>query len=191
MRQFDDFVDDFLQFVHSMPLEAGQKRFLLGHSMGGLISVLAASRVSLLSDCFLLWSLTMLPQEPELFDALILSSPFLMLDDDSQKKAPLLLPVIRLVSSYLPKLIIAPGLPANFVSKDPVIVANYLNDPLNCAAVGIRARFLAEVERVQSMLRADKYSKMTMPFLVMQVSGKLYVRKSCISYIDACLGRGG
>ena len=43
--KFDDFVDDLLQFIHSVSLAPGQKRFLLGHSMGGLISVLTASRV--------------------------------------------------------------------------------------------------------------------------------------------------
>lgn len=46
VREFDDFVDDVLQLVHSVKLKSGQKRFLLGHSMGGLISTMTASRVS-------------------------------------------------------------------------------------------------------------------------------------------------
>ena len=108
-------------------------------------------------------------QEPELFEAVVLSSPWLMLDEETMKKAPLILPAARFVSTYLPKLVIAPGLPANYVCKDPAIVANYLNDPLNCSAVGIRARTIVEAERVQSLLRNDGYSKMSMPMLVMQV----------------------
>mmetsp|Transcript_32441 Transcript_32441/g.60340 ORF Transcript_32441/g.60340 Transcript_32441/m.60340 type:complete len:348 (-) Transcript_32441:146-1189(-) len=150
VREFQCYVDDLLQVVRSLSAERPRlKRFLIAHSMGGLVATGAASLA------------------PELFDGLVLCGPWLDLDDHTKRQRPFLFPLLRVIDRVLPKLVVSPGIAAEYISSDPVVVAHYLNDPLNCAATGVRARLLISVVEYQDKLRKDKYSKVSMPLLVM------------------------
>jgi len=96
--------------------------FLFGHSMGGLISTLAAARAD--------------KEIPGGLRGCVLSSPALM--PDPKVASPMLLTVGRVLSTFLPKAPLDP-LPGQFVSRDPVVVEQYKNDPLNYGG-GLRAR---------------------------------------------------
>jgi len=150
VRHFQSYVDDLLQLVRSLSSERPNlKRFLIAHSMGGLVATGAASLA------------------PELFDGLVLCGPWLDLDDETKRQRPFLFPLLRIVNRILPKLVISPGIPAENICSDPRIVAQYLDDPLNCADTGVRARLLVSVVDYQDKLRSDKYVKISMPLLVM------------------------
>lgn len=149
VRRFDDYATDVLQYVTSVSLPKGTKRILIGHSMGGLVCAMAASK------------------SPDLFQGLVLLGAWLDLDAANKAKWPWISPVVRLLSRLLPKLVIDPGVPADRICSDPTVVAHYLNDPLVCNGAGVRARLLAEVVCAQQMLRREKYGRLSVPMLVL------------------------
>jgi len=151
VRDFDCYVDDLLQFAHSRnpSPRSNMKRFLIAHSMGGLVAMGAVSRA------------------PELFDGLVLSGAWLDLDEKTKRERPFSFPMLRVISRMFPKLVISPGLPAECISSDPEIVKHYLKDPLVSASVGVRARLIITVSNFQDLLRAQKYSKIQIPLLIL------------------------
>jgi len=151
VRKFDCYVDDLLQFARSRqpPPDPTMKRFLIAHSMGGLIATGAVTRA------------------PKLFDGLVLSGAWLDLDDKTKRERPFSFPLLRVISRVFPKLVISPGLPSEYISSDPAIVRHFLNDPLVSSNVGVRARLIVTVADFQDRLRAQKYSKIQIPLLIL------------------------
>ena len=116
--------------------------FLLGHSMGGALSLAYAAR------------------HPKKLSGLMLSGPAVALDG----APPFIKPVARLLSRVLPTLGLF-GIDPGAVSRDPDAIRGYREDPLNCHGK-VPARTLAEliglVETMPKTLRA-----LRMPLLIM------------------------
>ena len=106
---FDDFVQTLGIFHQQVSAEfSGLPQFLLGHSMGGLISCL-----------YLL-------QQQSAFVGCVLSGPAIKTDIEPGLLQMLL---IRVLSKVAPKAGVL-ALDANGVSRDPAEVDKYVNDPL-------------------------------------------------------------
>jgi len=105
-RQYLDGVAALLEYVREQ--HPDRPVFLVGHSMGGLISTL-----------FLL-------QNQSAFAGCVLSGPLIRSDAEPPR---LLLVINRLVSALLPKLGML-ELDATAVSRDPAVVEKYIEDPL-------------------------------------------------------------
>lgn len=102
--------------------------FLLGHSMGGALSLSYAIK------------------NPGKLKALILSGPAVALDG----APPMMKPIAKLLSTFAPKLgmfAVAPEL----VSRDAAVVADYASDPLN-AHGKVPARTLGEIVKFVELL---------------------------------------
>ncbi len=111
VSSFYQYVDDLHSLVALSrdTLPEGQKIFLLGHSLGGLIALRFAARF------------------PEVIDGVIISSPSLGLPED--------LPAVkafigRIMSSLWPTLSLSNGIDASKLSHDEEVVRAYLDDPL-------------------------------------------------------------
>lgn len=112
VQAFSDYVDDFVQYVREEAKEyegSGLPLFLLGHSMGGTVAALVASRTA------------------EVWRGVVLSGPALI--PDPKIATPMLKALARLLSSYLPKLQVT-SLNSDLVSREPAVVQNYKADPL-------------------------------------------------------------
>lgn len=127
---------------------------LLGHSMGGLISA-----------CFLL-------QHQQAFAGCALSAAAIK----SELEPGLLqIAAIRLLSLLVPKLGVM-QLDAAGVSRDPVVVEDYKNDPLvNHGKMS--ARFVSELFKAMNLVQVEA-PKITLPLLVMHGEGDLMTAPS-------------
>eukprot|EP00924_Labyrinthula_sp_SR-Ha-C_P001450 maker-scaffold_55-snap-gene-0.44-mRNA-1 protein AED:0.07 eAED:0.07 QI:0/0.75/0.6/0.8/0.75/0.8/5/84/414 len=112
VKKFSDYVEDVLHLYKmaqtsfpNIPL------FLLGHSMGGLIAIHTTHRIK---------------AEGLPLAGVVYSSPALYLDPKATP--PVLIPVINLLSKFLPKLRPAP-LDVSTLTRDPVNLDKYANDP--------------------------------------------------------------
>jgi alpha-beta hydrolase superfamily lysophospholipase len=123
--------------------------FLLGHSMGGLITTHAAARAE--------------KEIPGGLRGVVLSSPALMEDPDAA--GPVLIAIGKVLSKVLPKAPLDP-LPGHFVSRDPLVVEQYKNDPLNYCG-GLRARIGIEMLHGMHDIQA-RASQLTWPMLLLQ-----------------------
>lgn len=144
------FVPMFQTFVDGMAallarVQAGHPDlplFLLGHSMGGLISTLLLARYQ------------------SRFNAAVLSGPAIV---PAAPPSPLLIWISRFLSRFFPRTGVL-TLDANGVSRDPDVVAAYLADPLVYKGK-ISARLGAEM--FDAMARArDGASGITLPILI-------------------------
>ena len=120
-----DQVIDLAQREHS-----GLKTFLIGHSMGGALSL----------SCTL--------RDPSKLDALILSGPAVALDG----APPLIGPISKVLGMFLPGLGMFSIDPSN-VSRDQSVVDDYASDPLN-AHGKVPARTLSEIVKFVEFLPA-------------------------------------
>ncbi|MDP2435678.1 MAG: lysophospholipase [archaeon] len=165
VERFQDYVDDYLQFVKAMlsanPSLNGLPRFLLGHSMGGLIAVHARNQSA---ESGLQWAGT------------ILSAP--ALKADPKVATPLKIFLAGVLSNLLPKLALDP-LNSATVSRSRQVVELYCTDPLVYHG-GIRARWGNEVLRAMQAVARD-YQKVTWPFLL------LHGGDDCITHISGSL----
>lgn len=129
--RFAHTVDDIDHVVEIARREQPRKpMFLLGHSMGGALSL----------------SYTL--KNPGKLFALILSGPAVALDG----APPLMKPIAKFMSTVAPKaglFAVDPGL----VSRDPAVVADYVADPLN-AHGKVPARTLGEIVKFVEILPA-------------------------------------
>jgi alpha-beta hydrolase superfamily lysophospholipase len=139
-------VDDIDHVVELARREQPRKpTFLLGHSMGGALSL----------------SYTL--KHPGKLYALILSGPAVALDG----APPLMKPISKVLSAFAPKLgmfAIEPGL----VSRDPSVAEDYAKDPLN-AHGKVPARTLGEIVKFVEFLPSGLPS-LQLPLLVMHGS---------------------
>lgn len=109
VRNFSDYVETLDRFVTMLTQEfPGVPRILLGHSMGGLISA-----------CYLI-------QNQEAFAGCVLSGPAIKTDLEPPLWQRLL---IQCFSAVLPRMGVL-QLDASGVSRDPLEVQQYLDDPL-------------------------------------------------------------
>ena len=152
-EDFEELIDNQQQFLKQVVQPAvksqfqGVPLFLFGHSMGGLLAVHLSSRV------------------PESFKGVIISGACIKVDP---KAAPLwLIPVLGLLSAFLPKVVLA-KVDVDKVSRNKQVVDFYSQDPI-VPQVGIRARF--GYGMLQAMLKvaslAPTYKN---PILVMHSS---------------------
>jgi acylglycerol lipase len=149
VERFNDFVDDLEQFVR-VRLAADEQlaalpRFIVGHSMGGLITTHLCLR------------------HPDFFCGVALSGP--MIEANPETATPFLKKLSAALSDWLPKLAVAkPGLD---VSCNPQVSELYLNDPLIGAGLHpIRARFGAESLAAMDALWPEMH-RATFPLCVM------------------------
>ena len=109
VQAFDDYTSDLAMFQDVLATRYPEMPvFLLGHSMGGLIS-----------GCYLL-------QAQDRFSGAILSGPVIR---TGEHPGPIQLFLIRLLASLIPRLGLK-KLDANGVSRDAEVVSAYINDPL-------------------------------------------------------------
>lgn len=110
IMSFDEYILDLLDFVNLAKAKVtAKKTFMLGHSLGGLIA------------------LTYALAYPDTLDGLCISSPALKLAMPVPKIKELL---GNKLSDLWPSLALSSGLDANFVSRDPLEVKAYKDDPL-------------------------------------------------------------
>lgn len=102
-------VDDVIGHCRALKEKHQKKLFVLGHSMGGLIGILAAL------------------DQPQLFDGLILIAPFL-----KSSNVPAIKVVLgKMVSYLIPNMVVLPALDAKLISRDEIVVEQYRQDELN------------------------------------------------------------
>lgn len=141
--RFANAVDDIDQVVEFAKREQpGKPLFLLGHSMGGALSL----------------SYTL--KHADKLAGLILSGPAVALDG----APPLMKPIAKFLSVVAPKLGVFAVSPT-LVSRDPETVADYASDPLN-AHTKAPARTLGEIVKFVEILPA-LLPAVTLPLLAM------------------------
>ena len=134
VRHFDDYVGDLLALMarvssgYTEPRREKMPFFVVGHSMGGLISSLAVQRAI---------------REPRLaggvrFAGVVLSAPFFALDAD--KATPLKKWMARTLGAICPKAMLPDRVPPEDLSRNPALVERVLNDPLGFHVLGVRVR---------------------------------------------------
>jgi alpha-beta hydrolase superfamily lysophospholipase len=144
VERFDDFLQTLRLFHRQLSADfAGLPVFLLGHSMGGLIS-----------------SLYLLEHQAE-FVGCVLSGPAIKTDIEPPW---IQLQLIRLFSAVLPRLGVL-QLDANGVSRDPAEVDKYVNDPLVNHSK-MTARKVAELFRGMHRIEAEA-GRITLPLLIL------------------------
>ncbi len=109
IERWDEFREDlaaFLAFVREH--EPGQTLFLVGHSMGGLITM------------------EYVLHYPQGLAGVVVSGPLLSQPGIS----PFLITLSKVLARLAPRLALKTGLDATALSRDPVVVEAYVNDPL-------------------------------------------------------------
>lgn len=147
VERFDDFTDSLTIFYDMITAwQPGKAIFILGHSMGGLITSYY------LLDC------------QDKFKGAVISAPAVKLGDSF---SPAAIAMSRVLSKLAPKMGLV-VLDANGISKDPEVVEAYVNDPLvyhgkTTARLG--------AESLSAMLRVtEEAGKITLPILIVQGS---------------------
>ena len=108
--KFQDYVDDYLFFVEKIVHEQPKlPKFMIAHSMGGLIGAQVA-RFS-----------------PTLWNGVILSGP--LLKPDPKLASPFMIFITRFLANFLPKLGVE-TIPASNLSHDKQVIEKYQTDPL-------------------------------------------------------------
>ncbi len=140
---FERYIDDLEQFLEGVRTqEPDLPLFLFGHSMGGLVVLKYV-----------------LDRSPSL-DGLLLSAPALEVNPDL---APLLRRIAQIIGRLFPTLPTTRS-PDDAISRDPDVVAEAENDPLNYHG-RVLARTGAELLRAGADVRA-RLDALTDPFLV-------------------------
>ncbi len=150
--RFFDFVDTLKQFVDLVKQwQPAKPCFMIGHSMGGLIS-----------------AAYLLEHQADLNGA-VLSAPAIKASGAISSTT---LTVGRLLSSLAPKMGVA-QLAADGISQDPAVVEAYVNDPLVCSGK-ITARLGAEMLKTMPIV-LENADKITLPTLIVQGTADLLV----------------
>lgn len=145
--RFDDFLADLRTFVELVRREQPDRDiFLVGHSMGGLITTLFAE------------------EHGDLLRGVILSGAGVLI---SAGVPSILIGLSKALSVLVPKMGVTP-LEAATVSRDPDVVARYNADPLNYRG-RVRARMAAELIRAGETALANLH-KIAVPILIMHGS---------------------
>jgi alpha-beta hydrolase superfamily lysophospholipase len=132
VRRFGDFLDDLDRVVERVRrADAGAPIYVVGHSMGGLVSCAWARA-----------------RQPDV-SGLIVSSPALAVPDGPTAGRLL---AMRLMRRVAPRLSIPSQLDAQGLSRDPAVVEAYLADPLvhRRMTLSLGAELFAAMERTRS-----------------------------------------
>lgn len=121
---------------------AGRPLFLLGHSMGGALSLAYTS------------------MHQDKLQGLLLSGPAVALDG----APPMIGPIAKFLSLVAPRLGLF-GIDPSLVSRDPAAAGAYAADPLNCHGK-VPARTLAELVRLVEFL-PGALPRIRLPLLIM------------------------
>jgi len=151
-EQFTDTIKSYFDKVRAQ--QPGKPIFLVGHSMGGLIS-----------------SAYLLDHQQELAGA-VLSGASVQVPDNI---SPTTIFMGKLLSNLLPKLGLL-GLDANDISRDPAVVDAYVNDPLvytGKTTTRLAAELLKGMQRVSA-----EAGNITLPILVVHGSADKLVPSS-------------
>ncbi|MGE5124254.1 MAG: lysophospholipase [Acidobacteriaceae bacterium] len=110
INSFDEFVNDTeILLQEGAARFSGLPQFLYGHSLGAIIS----------------W-VYVLRKKPELAGVILTALDYR--NSLEEQKVKLLLS--KVLGSFLPKMTLSSGLDAQVISRDPEVVAKYVNDPL-------------------------------------------------------------
>jgi alpha-beta hydrolase superfamily lysophospholipase len=147
VRRFDDYTDTLkVYFDIIREWQPDKPIFLVGHSMGGLIS-----------------AMYLLDHQAELAGA-VLSGPAVKIPNDV---TPATISVGKILSTLIPRFGLV-GLEADGVSRDPSVVQAYASDPLVHRGK-MTARLAAEM--VQAMKTVSgQAARITLPILIVQGS---------------------
>ena len=145
VKRFEDFTDTLsMYFAMVKGRQADAPIFLLGHSMGGLIA-----------SCYLL-------DHQADFKGAVISGPAVKVT-----VSPFTFFIGKILSFLAPKAGLV-QLEASGVSKDPVVVEAYVNDPLVFNGK-VTARLAAELLKAMQRVEAEA-GQITLPFVVVQGS---------------------
>lgn len=145
--RFDEYLDDLAEGHRLVKIRYPDAPiFLVGHSQGGLLSLLYGGL------------------SPDRLDGVVVSSPFLGVHPDS-RPSPLVLGVSRLVSKLTPKMMFSNVADPAFLSRDPEVQPAYVDDPLVSRRVS--ARWATEVFDAQRRALSEA-PLVTLPTLVLQ-----------------------
>lgn len=140
--RFQEYLDDLDLFVAELPRDP-LPRFLVGHSLGGLLS------------------LRYVLDHPDSFAGVAVSSPYLHLATDVHflKEA-----VATAASQLAPTLLTKSPIEAKALSHDPVMVQAYIDDPLVFKT--LNARWFFETRKAQEEL-LERAGEIRLPILMM------------------------
>ena len=142
VRRFQEYLDDLDLFLEE-ELPRDLPRFLIGHSLGGLLS------------------LRYVLDRPDAFKALAVSSPYLHLATDVHflKEA-----AATAASHLAPKLLTKSPIAAKSLSHDPAMVEAYIADPLVFKT--FTARWFVEARKAQEEV-LERAAEIRLPVLMM------------------------
>lgn len=145
VQSINNHVADLIEIIKKVDVKG--KFFLMAHSLGGLVSMSYY-----------------LDYKPSDIDGVVLSSPFIKIDDGT---APILQKFSRTIAAIFPKLLTI-ALDVNMISRDPDEVKEYVNDPLvfhgkTNAKTGYE--IIKAIKYVQS-----KFSEFDLPFIILHGS---------------------
>jgi lysophospholipase len=145
--RFTDYFMDVDAFRNlALERHAHSPLFLLGHSMGGLITI------------------SYVLQSSEPVSGAIISSPALGTHPDFKPPAVLRL-LVTVLDRLAPRIRFPSDLDTSAVSRDPAVVQAYLDDPL--VSQKVSARWYAEILRAIRRAHADAHA-LSVPLLLMQ-----------------------
>lgn len=146
VSQFDDYVTAVAEWVEEAKQRASGPVFLLGHSLGGLIVTRYIEQYASYHG----------------LDGLILSSPCLQLKlEVSQWKRGL----AEMLNRVWPTLRLANDIAPYHVSRDPLVQADYISDPLNFPKVSVR--WFTELLKAMELAWQDQ-QRIDLPVLTVQ-----------------------
>jgi alpha-beta hydrolase superfamily lysophospholipase len=147
VEKFDDYIDTLSVYVDMVrKWQPNKPSFLLGHSMGALVS-----------------AIFLLDHQAELSGA-ILSGPSVKVPSNT---SAITISMVKLLSILLPKIGVL-QLEAAGVSRDPAVVQAYVSDPL-VHTRKTTARLTHEILKAMQRITAEA-SKITLPVLIVQGS---------------------
>jgi alpha-beta hydrolase superfamily lysophospholipase len=147
VKRFDDYTNTLkVYFDKIRGSQPGKPIFLVGHSMGGLIT-----------------AMYLLDHQAELAGA-VLSGPAVKIPE---YVTPFILFMGKMLSALIPKYGLLP-LDANGVSRDPDVVQAYVSDPLVYRGKAT-ARLAAEMLKAMQAITAQA-ARITLPILILQGS---------------------
>lgn len=147
VNSFDEFLSDVEEGHRLARIRYPESKIILvGHSQGGLLSLLYAE------------------SNPDNLDGVVVSSPFLGIHPDS-RPSTFLVGTSRLISKLSPKMMFSTDLDPAHLSRDPEVVTAYTEDPLVSDQVSARWATSAADAQKKALSEAPL---MTIPTLVMQ-----------------------
>jgi acylglycerol lipase len=147
VERFEDYADTLATYYDMVKgWKAGKPIFLLGHSMGGLIA-----------------THYLLDHQAD-FQGAVISAPLVKVSDSISQAT---ITLGKILSALTPKAGLL-ALDVNGISRDPEVVAAYVNDPLVFHGK-TPARLAAEMLKAMQRVTAE-VGKITLPFIVVQGS---------------------